>query len=82
MAQFKEAGEARYELVIGTGKDSEPLELAPEAGLYRASKNFTDEKVPFEAWSLKIRKDRAQDFSSLPPDAITELFLVLNYGLG
>ena len=82
VAQFKEAGEARYELVIGTGKDSEPLELAPEAGLYRASKNFTDEKVPFEGWSLKIRKEGAQDFSSLPPDAITELFLVLNYGLG
>jgi diadenosine tetraphosphate (Ap4A) HIT family hydrolase len=36
-------------------------------------------ELSFGAWTLKIQRDGAADFKSLPPDEIQELFLIVNY---
>jgi hypothetical protein len=76
----KFGNDAVYELLLQPLDD--PLTLAPDttyAGLHRASKDLAGSEASFTGWSLKVRKQGATDFSSLPPEAITELFLILNY---
>ena len=48
-------------------------------GLHRAVKDLTGSEVDLNSWTLKIQKDAAPDFKSLPADAIEELFLIINY---
>ena len=62
------------------------LTLAPDAtykGLHRATKDLTGSEVPLENWTLKLRRDipPPNNFTSLPEDAIEELFLIVNYTL-
>ncbi|HEX2085959.1 MAG TPA: hypothetical protein VHF89_09780, partial [Solirubrobacteraceae bacterium] len=35
--------------------------------------------APVGTWTLKLRRQGAPDFASLPPDALDELFLIVNY---
>jgi hypothetical protein len=35
--------------------------------------------APLGTWMLKVRRPGAQDFASLPPDVLDELFLIVNY---
>ena len=48
-------------------------------GLHRAWIDLTGSEKNFGAWTVKVRLDGAQDFKSLPPDAVKELFLIVNY---
>ncbi|MGW0231443.1 Tc toxin subunit A-related protein [Actinopolymorpha singaporensis] len=66
---------------LGTTPADE-LTVAPDPtymGLHRATKDLAGSEVPFGAWTLKLRADGATDFRSLAPDAVDELFLVVNY---
>ncbi|GLY94446.1 neuraminidase-like domain-containing protein [Actinoplanes sp. NBRC 103695] len=71
---------ATYEVVL------EPLaaalNLAPDTayrGLHRTAKDLNGSEAPITGWTLKLRKAGAADFRSLPPDAVTELFLIIAY---
>ena len=58
------------------------IRLAPLAefgGLHHGAKDLTGAEVPFGPWTLSLRLDGAADFRSLPPEAIEDLFLAVNY---
>ena len=48
--------------------------LAPKVNLGKAPST-----KPYPSWSIKIQKPGAADFRSLPPGAINDLFLILQY---
>jgi hypothetical protein len=48
-------------------------------GLHRAVKDLTGNEAPMTGWTLKVRRTGTADFRSLPPDAVRELFLIVNY---
>jgi hypothetical protein len=50
-------------------------------GLERAVKDLTGREAPMTDWNLKLRRQGAADFRSLPADAVQELFLIINYTL-
>jgi hypothetical protein len=78
-ARMKDA--ASYETALAPlGTPALPLTPNPAyKGLHRAAKDLTGSEVPTTGWTLKIRKAGAADFRSLPPDAVAELFLIVNY---
>jgi hypothetical protein len=51
------------------------------AGLVRALFELTGDGVPLGPWTVRIRRLGSRDFTPLPPDAIDELFLIVNYTL-
>ena len=58
------------------------LPLSPDAtyqGMHRAFKDLTGSEVALGDWTLKVQRDGAADFKSLPTDAVKELFLVVGY---
>jgi hypothetical protein len=58
------------------------LTLTPDPtylGLHRKAKDLTGGEVPLGSWTLKLKADGAADFKSLPADAVSELFLIVNY---
>jgi hypothetical protein len=67
---------------------SDPADLIPVAadpyyqGLHRGLKDLTGSEIGLRDWTLKLRRTGATDYRSLPPDAVEELFLVVNYTLG
>lgn len=75
---------ATYEVLfspLGT-TETDLLTLTPDPtyqGLHRALKDLTGSEIDFGAWTLKVRRDGATDFKSLPTDAVRELFLIINY---
>lgn len=84
VAKMKDA--ATYKVMLSPlGAAAEAhLTLAPDAtykGLHRATKDLTGNEVPFGNWTLKVRRDGPlpNDFTSLPEDAIEELFLIVSY---
>ncbi|WBQ08340.1 neuraminidase-like domain-containing protein [Kribbella sp. CA-293567] len=61
------------------------LTLGPDpafAGMHRAVKDLAGAEVPLADWVLKLRADGAADWQSVPPEAIEELFLIINYTVG
>ena len=48
-------------------------------GLHRAFKDMSGSEINLGVWTLKLQLDGATDFKSLPEDAISELFLIINY---
>ncbi|MBO3752679.1 hypothetical protein J5X84_42080 [Streptosporangiaceae bacterium NEAU-GS5] len=78
-AQMKDA--ASYKVSVSPlGNQLLPLTPDPAyTGLHRATKDLTGIEAPMTSWTLKIRKADAGDFRSLPPDAVRELFLIINY---
>ncbi|BAV06840.1 hypothetical protein SAMN05421788_102526 [Filimonas lacunae] len=50
-------------------------------GLNSVLKDLTGNEVNLNSWTVKIQEDGATDFKSLPADAITELFLIINYAI-
>jgi hypothetical protein len=68
-------------LLLPFMKPSEPLSLSLDPtfeGMHRVSKDL-DSEVELGTWRLKLQRDRAEDFKSLPADMIEELFLIINY---
>lgn len=59
------------------------LRLSPASttykGLHRAWIDLTGSEKNFGAWTLKVKLDGVLDFKSIPPDAVEELFLFVNY---
>jgi hypothetical protein len=58
--------------------------LSPDTafqGLHHAVKVFEGDGVDLAPWKLQIKQDvdGIKDFKSLPVDAISELFLIINY---
>lgn len=61
------------------------LDLVPDPvyqGLHRAAKDLTGSETELAPWTLKLRAAGAADYKSLSPDAVEELFLVINYTIG
>lgn len=60
------------------------LDLTPDptyAGLDRAFNDLSGSMIALGDWTIKIRAVSASDFKSLPADAISELFMNINYTL-
>lgn len=75
---------ASYEVSLAPpgGNPADLLTLAPDPafeGLHRAARDLTGAEVPLGPWTVKIRTQGAADFRSLPVEAVSELFLVVNY---
>jgi hypothetical protein len=50
-------------------------------GLHNVSKDLTGNEVEMNTWTVKIKKEGAVDFRSLPADALLEMFLIVNYSI-
>jgi hypothetical protein len=50
-------------------------------GLHNKSKDLTGSEVNLNTWTIKIKESGQIDFKSLAPDAIEELFLIINYAI-
>ena len=50
-------------------------------GLHNNSRDLTGSEVNLNTWTIKIKESGVVDFKSLPPDAIQELFLIINYSI-
>lgn len=64
--------------------DADMLNLAVGTqyrGLHNNAKDLTGNEVILNDWTIKIKENGAADFKSLAPDAIQELFLVINYAI-
>jgi len=48
-------------------------------GLHNNSKDLTGIEVILNTWTIKVKENGVGDFKSLAPDAIGELFLIINY---
>ncbi|CAM5487770.1 Virulence plasmid A protein OS=Streptomyces fumanus OX=67302 GN=GCM10018772_40510 PE=4 SV=1 [Streptomyces fumanus] len=48
-------------------------------GLHRGARDLTGSEADLDDWTLRLRRTGATDFRSLPVDAVTEVFLILNY---
>lgn len=82
VAQMKDGATYKAQLSPLGITPADELTLTPDPtyiGLHRATKDLTGSEVPFAAWTLKLKADGAADFRSLAPDAVEELFLVINY---
>lgn len=84
VAQMKDGGTYNVQLsALGiTPADLLPLSTETEPayqGLHRAFKDLTGSEINFGSWTLKLQLDGADDFKALPKDAISELFLIVNY---
>lgn len=82
IAQMKDGDTYKVQLsALGiTPADLLPLSTDPTyQGLHRAFKDLTGSEINLGAWTLKLRLEGAADFKSLPEDAISELFLIINY---
>lgn len=82
VAQMKDGADYKVQLSpLGT-TPSDQLVLSPDPtyqGLHRALKDMTSSEINLGIWTLKLQLDGAADFKSLPEDAISELFLIINY---
>lgn len=77
------AGDDVYEVDLSALEA--PLDLGPDpvyAGLHRVVKDLAGNEVDLGSWTLRLRKEGAGDWQSLPADAIEELFLVVTYTVG
>ncbi len=66
---------------IGT-EASNLLSMSPDTtyeGMHRVLKDLTGAEISLGAWTLKVMPDGASDFKSLPPTAIEDMFLIVNY---
>ncbi|MBC7684982.1 MAG: hypothetical protein H7176_07095, partial [Bdellovibrionales bacterium] len=66
---------------IGTGA-ADQLTLMPGgvlSGMHAAAKDLSAAPLDFGAWTMKLRASAATNFKSLPPDAVKELFMIINY---
>ncbi|MDP2621002.1 MAG: neuraminidase-like domain-containing protein [Hyphomicrobiales bacterium] len=82
VAQMKDGATYKVQLSpLGISPaDLLPLSTDPTyKGLHRAIKDLTGSEINLGAWTLKLQLDGAADFKSLPEDAISELFLIINY---
>lgn len=82
VAQTKDGATYKVQLsALGIAPaDLLPLSTDPTyQGLHRAFKDLTGSEINLGAWTLKLQLDGAADFKSLPEDAISELFLIINY---
>ena len=64
--------------------DADMLTLAIGAeyhGLHNNSKDLTGSEVILNTWTIKVKENGVGDFKSLAPDAIGELFLIINYAI-
>ncbi len=51
-------------------------------GLHNDSKTLAaGNEVNLNTWTIKVKENGVADFKSLPPDAIQELFLIINYSI-
>ncbi|MFJ2256990.1 neuraminidase-like domain-containing protein [Streptomyces sp. NPDC087844] len=48
-------------------------------GLHRGTRDLTGGEVDLDDWTVRLRRTGATDFRSLPVDAVTEVFLIVNY---
>jgi hypothetical protein len=84
VAQMSEASTYDVQLsAVGT-TPADLLTMAADPtyqGLERAVKDLTGREAPMTDWNLKLRRQGAADFRSLPADAVQELFLIINYTL-
>ncbi|MEU1054332.1 neuraminidase-like domain-containing protein [Streptomyces sp. NPDC005876] len=58
------------------------LQVVPDPsfqGLHRGARDLTGGEADLDDWTLKLRRTGAPDFRSLPADAVTEVFLIVNY---
>ena len=75
-----------YEVLLsplGTNAGDE-LPLAADGtfgGLQHHLSDLTGAEVPLGAWTIRIRESGAGDYQSLPVDALTDLFLIIQYTL-
>ncbi len=84
VAQMKDS--QMYKVMLSPLGLDEPnwLTLQPNTtyqGLDDVSKDLTGSEVDLNTWTLKLKLDGAADFKSLPADAISELFLIINYNI-
>ncbi|MET1161993.1 MAG: neuraminidase-like domain-containing protein [Pseudoxanthomonas sp.] len=80
-----DAGPYRVMLSPLGDTDADLLTLQPEPvyqGLSRTVKDLTGAEVTLDTWTLKVKATDAEDFKSLPPDAIEELYLIVRYTIG
>lgn len=82
VAQMKDG--AAYKVMLSPLGETpnDLLSLSPDPtykGLHRVLKDLTGSEISFGAWTLKLRSIDANDFKSLSPDVIQELFLIINY---
>lgn len=82
VAQMKDGANYKVQLSpLGTTL-SDQLVLSTDPtyqGLHRAFKDISGGEINLGVWTLKLQLDGAADFKSLPEDAISELFLIINY---
>ena len=82
VAQMKDGANYKLGLSPLGSAQGDLLPLSPDPtyqGLHRAFKDLTGSEISFGTWTVKLKIDGAADFKSLPPDAIQELFLIINY---
>ncbi|MGY1582266.1 Tc toxin subunit A-related protein [Streptomyces sp. MN13] len=86
VARAKDSAASFQAMLSPVGSD--PADLIAVAadpyyqGLHRGVKDLTGSEVGLRDWTLKLRRTGAADYRSLRPDAVEELFLVVNYTLG
>jgi len=50
-------------------------------GLHNIIKDMTGSEIDLNTWTIKIKEDGVANFKSLSPDAIEELYMIINYSI-